>query len=205
MRELDKALADITTIRSHIAASTTFRGLGPGALLATGVVAMIATATQALLIDRPTTRPLEFFGGWIAAAVVCVAIVGIEMLTRSRRHHSRLADAVIYNAIEQFLPCALAAIFLGAFVALFAPDAKWMLPGIWQVLTGLGIFASARSLPRPMRLVGGWYFVAGFIALMLAANGHFLSAWTMGVPYAVGQTLAALVFHISFGEVDEPS
>ena len=205
MRELDKALADIVTIRSHIAATTAFRGLGPGALAATGVVALAATVAQALLIEAPTAHPLQFFGGWVAAAVVSTIIVVLEMLTRSRRHHSRLADAAVHHAIEQFLPSALAAVFLGAFVALFAPDVDWMLPGAWQILTGLGIFASARLLPSQIRLVGGWYFVAGFVALVLAAGGHSLSEWTMGVPYVVGQTLAALVFHFCSGEANERS
>jgi hypothetical protein len=35
MRDLDKALADITAIRTQIAASTAFRGYGPAALAAT--------------------------------------------------------------------------------------------------------------------------------------------------------------------------
>jgi hypothetical protein len=36
VRDLDKALADISTIRSQIAAGTAFRGYGPAALAATG-------------------------------------------------------------------------------------------------------------------------------------------------------------------------
>lgn len=203
MRDLDKALADIITIRNHIAASTTFEGLGPGALAATSLVAAFAAIAQALVLEDPTAHPWRFFGGWIAAAILCACIVGLEIVTRSRRHHSRLADAVVYNAIEQFLPSALAGTLFGVFVALMAPGVEWMLPGIWQVLTGLGIFASARSLPRGIRLVGGWYFVAGFVALAIASGDHALSPWTMGVPYAVGQMLAAAIFHFSSGEYDE--
>lgn len=205
MRDLDKALADIITIRSHIAASTTFRGLGAGALAATGAVALVVTIVQAMILEDPTVHPWRFFGVWIGAAIVCACIVGLEILTRSRRHHSHLADAVVYNAIEQFLPSAVAGTFFGVFVALFAPGAEWMLPGVWQVLTGLGIFASARSLPQGGKLVGGWYFIAGFVALAIASGDHGLSPWTMGVPYAVGQMLAAAIFHFSRGEHDEPS
>lgn len=202
MRDLDKALADIVTIRSHIAASTTFHGLGPGALFATSVVAIVTALAQAAFFAGQTLQPLTFFLGWIVAAFLCAIIVGLEMLSRSRRHHSRLADAVIYNAIEQFLPSAVAGIFLGVFIALFAPRAAWLLPGVWQVLTGLGIFASARSLPHRIKLVGGWYFVAGFATLVIASGDHLLSPWTMGMPYALGQTLAALVFHLSPGQQD---
>ncbi len=203
MRELDKALADIGTIRSQIAANTTFRGLGPGALMATGAVALATSAAQAVLLVDPTAHPVQYFAGWVAAAALSAVIVGLEMLTRSRRHRSRLADAVIHNAIEQFLPSAVAGIFLGVLFALFAPSTNWLLPGLWQVLTGLGIFASARSLPGPIRVVGGWYFLAGFCVLVVSSQTHALSPWAMGLPFAAGQALAAAIFHFSSGDSDE--
>ena len=73
----------------------------------------------------------------------------------------------------------------------FAPEALWMLPGLWQVLVSLGIFASVRSLPRTVAIAGAWYFVAGFAVLMLASRSHALSPWTMGLPFVVGQVLMA--------------
>lgn len=203
MRELDKALADIGAIRSQIAANTTFRGLGPGALMATGIVALATSVAQAAFLDDPTAHPVQYFGGWVAAAALSVIVIGLEMLTRSRRHRSRLADAVIYNAIEQFLPSAVAGIFLGILSAWFAPETARFLPGMWQVLTGLGIFASARSLPGPIRIVGGWYFLTGFSVLAIAGGTHVLSPWAMGLPFAIGQALAAVIFHFSSGDADE--
>jgi hypothetical protein len=203
MRELEKALADIIEIRSHIAANTTFRGLGPGALVATGVVPLLTAAGQAVLLRDPDNHPVEYFTTWIAASLLCAAIIGMEMLTRSRRHNSRLADAVIYNAIQQFMPSAFAGVFLGLSVAWFAPEAVWMLPGLWQVLVGLGIFASARYLPGMIAIAGGWYFVAGFAVLALESASHALSPWTMGLPFVIGQVLAAAILHASSGDVDE--
>ena len=61
MRELEKALADIGAIRSQIAANTTFRGLGPGALMATGIVALTTCAAQAVfLADADGPAPAIF-------------------------------------------------------------------------------------------------------------------------------------------------
>ncbi len=203
MRELDKALEDIGAIRSQIAASTTFRGLGPGTLMATGVVALATAGAQAVLLADPTGHPAQYFVGWVAAAGLSSVVVALEMLTRSRRQRSRLENAVIYTAIEQFLPSAVAGVFLGAFAAIFAPEANWLLPGLWQVLTGLGIFAAARSLPGPIRLVGAWYVLAGFAVLIVSSETQSLSPWAMGLPFAIGQTLAAAIFHFSAGGADE--
>jgi hypothetical protein len=130
------------------------------------------------------------------------AIIWIEMQARSRRHHSGLADAMIHQAIEQFLPAAVAAALLAVMLWKFAPETLWMLPGLWQLLVGLGIFASVRSLPRTVAFAGAWYFVVGFTVLLLASQSHALSPWTMGLPFVAGQLLMAALLHFASGETD---
>jgi hypothetical protein len=202
MRDLDKALADIFAIRSQIAAGTAFRGYGPTAIAATGGLALITAILQLLWLDGPTGHPLAFFSGWAATALVSGAIVWIEMQARSRRHHSGLADAMIHQAIEQFLPAGVAGALLAVMLWKFAPETLWMLPGLWQVLVSLGVFASVRSLPRTVAFAGAWYFVAGFTVLLLASQSHALSPWTMGLPFIIGQLLMAAILHFASGEID---
>jgi fumarate reductase subunit D len=160
MRDLDKALADILTIRSQIAAGTAFRGYGPEAMAFTGILALVTAVAQSLLLDDASGNPLVFFAGWAATALVCLGIIRVEMQARSRRHHSGLADAMIHQAVEQFLPAGVAGVLLAVMLGRFAPETLWMLPGLWQLLVSLGIFASARSLPGSIRIAAAWYFVA---------------------------------------------
>ena len=199
VRDLDKALADILAIRSQLAAATAFRGYGPAALAATGGLALVTAIAQAILLKDPTGTPLAFLAGWVATAIVSAAIIGIEMRGRSRRIHSDLADVMIHNAIEQFLPVAAAGAVLGLFFLRFAPDSLWLVPGLWQILISLGIFASVRSLPRGISLAAAWYFVAGIGVLMLSSSDHALSPWSMGLPFVVGQLMLALILHLSSG------
>jgi hypothetical protein len=202
MRDLDKALADIFTIRSQIAAGTAFRGYGPATAAATGGLALITAIGQFLWLDDPTNHPVTFFFGWAAAALVSIAMIGVEMRARSRRHHSGLADAMINQAVEQFLPAAVAGVVLAAMLWKFAPETLWMLPGLWQVLVSLGVFASVRSLPRSVRIAGGWYFVTGFTTLLVGSASHMLSPWTMGLPFVIGQWLMAAILHFATGGID---
>ncbi|MBB3996435.1 hypothetical protein [Aureimonas pseudogalii] len=190
MRDVQKALAEIEAIRSGMAAGTVFRGFGPTTLAATGGLALVAAGLQTLY--PPTV--LVFFVQWIAVALVSVAAVGVEVVLRSRRQHGGLADAMIHQAIQQFLPAGMAGAGFAAVVARCAPDTAWMLPGTWAVLVGLGLFAAQRSLPRAAVLVAAWYFVAGFAALLLSAGVSTPSPFAMGVPFAVGQGLLAIVF-----------
>jgi hypothetical protein len=104
---------------------------------------------------------------------------------------------MINQAIEQFMPAAAAALFLPLFLLRYEPGAIWLMPGLWQILVSLGIFASVRSLPRSMALAGGWYFVSGFVYLLWASAAHTLSPWAMGVPFFLGQMLMAAILHFS--------
>jgi hypothetical protein len=202
MRDLDKALADIVAIRTHIAAGTAFRGYGPATVAATGVFALIAAIAQHLWLDDPSGQPIFFFAGWLATAAVSIGIIGIEMRARSRRHHSGLADTMIHQAVEQFLPAGAAGAFLALVMTREAPETLWMLPGLWQLLVSLGIFASVRSVPRIVGLAGVWYFVAGFCVLSLASETHQLSPWLMGIPFVIGQFLMAALLRSATGEFD---
>jgi hypothetical protein len=202
MRDLDKALADILAIRSQIAAGTAFRGYGPATVAATAGVALATSILQFLWLDDPTGSPLTFLAGWTVAAVVSGVLIFIEMQARSRRHHSGLADAMIQQAVEQFLPAGIAGLLLAIMLWKFAPETLWMLPGFWQVLVSLGVFASVRSLPRSIALGGAWYFVTGFAVLLHASQTHALSPWTMGLPFVVGQLLMAALLYFASGEND---
>jgi hypothetical protein len=197
MSDLDKALADIIAIRSQIAAGTAFRGYGPAAVAATGGVALLTAVLQYFLLADPTGHPLSFLFGWALAAAVSALMIWIEMQARSRRHHSGLADAMIHQAIEQFLPAGIAGVLLAVVLWKFAPEALWLLPGLWQVLVSLGVFASVRSLPRSVALAGAWYFVSGFIVVLIASQSHTLSPWTMGLPFVIGQWLMAAILYFA--------
>lgn len=203
MRDINKALSDIGEIRTQIAAGTSFRGYGPVAIVITGVIGIATALAQNLYRIAPDTTPTLFVGSWIGAGLFSAAVVRIEMQGRSRRHHSSLADTMIAQAIEQFLPAAAACLFIPIFLLRFEPQVLWMMPGLWQLFVSLGIFASVRTLPRNIMLVAGFYFVSAFASLMLAEHRHDLSPWLMGVPFFAGQMLMAAILYFSAGESDD--
>lgn len=195
MRDLDKALSDISMIRGQIAAGTAFRGYGPAALAASGALALITTLAQSMWLADPNAQALLFLGTWGAAAAVSIGLIWLEMRRRAHRHHFGLADTMIRLAMDQFLPAAAAGVLLPLFVLGYAPEAAWMMPGLWQVLMGLGLFASARSLPRPVTIVAAFYLLAGFAVLLIASDARALSPWTMGVPFMLGKFAMAAIVH----------
>jgi hypothetical protein len=44
--------------------------------------------------------------------------------------------------------------------------------------------------------------MAGFTVLLLASQSHALSPWTMGLPFAIGQSLMATILYFATGDND---
>lgn len=200
MRDIDRALAEIGEIRSQIASNTAFRGYGPLAISLTGLFALATATVQSLLPVAGT--PLLYLAEWMGTAVVCGAVVRIEMQGRSKRLHSGLADTMIHQAIEQFLPATAASAFMPLLLLQFVPESSWMMPGLWQIFVSLGIYASLHNLPRAMFYTGAFYLVSGFTCLLYASQTHVLSPWLMGLPFLIGQTLMAAILYFAAGDSD---
>jgi hypothetical protein len=190
MNDLNKALGDISSIRRQVARSTEFRGYGTATLAATGGIAILAAGAQALWLPDPTNRIAAYLAIWLSTAVLSAALIGVQMVTRTHRVHSGMADEMIWMAVEQFLPAVGAGALLTIVLVGSVPSALWMIPGLWQVIFSLGVFSSCRFLPRPMVAAGVWYLLSGLTCITLA-DGRALSPWAMGVPYGTGQLLVA--------------
>jgi hypothetical protein len=204
MNDLNKALGDITIIRRQVARTTEFRGYGPATLAATGGIAILAAAVQALWLPDPVDHIPAYLAIWISTALVSSALIGIQTVTRAHRMHSGMADEMIRMAVEQFLPAAGVGALMTIVLVGFAPSVLWMLPGLWQVIFCLGVFSSCRFLPRPIVAAGVWYLLTGLICITLA-DARALSPWAMGIPFGAGQLLVAgiLFFTAQEGRSEE--
>jgi hypothetical protein len=154
MSNLDRALAEISAIRGQMARASEFRGYGPATFAITGLLALMTALGQSLWLKDPAGHVWAYLTLWIGLAGVSASIIGFEMVTRSRRLHSDLADEMIRAAVEQFLPAAAAGGLITLALIRFSPRSLPLLPGLWQIIFGLGVFASCRFLPRRLAAVG---------------------------------------------------
>ncbi|HVC00856.1 MAG TPA: hypothetical protein VND80_01510 [Steroidobacteraceae bacterium] len=202
MRKFADALADIRTIRGQIARGTQFRGYGPASIAASGLLALAVAACEGRWMHDRARGVWAFLATWVATAIVSAAFTGIETIRRTQRVHSEFAKEMMQSAAEQFIPALVAGLLLTTVLVRFAPRDLWMLPGLWQLLFSLGIFASCRFLPRQMFIVGAWYLSAGLICLALGDGAGALSPWEMGIPFGVGQLLVAAVLQFGYRKFD---
>ena len=201
MKELRQALSEIHSIRSQVARGTEFRGYGPASIAVSGILALLVAAAQAQWMTKSAQADLMIWlGVWVGAAAVSVLLTGIETFARARRVHVGLAREMVQSAVAQFLPAVMVGFLLTVVLVRTAAEECWMLPGLWELIFSLGVFASCRFLPRQMFAVGVWYLAAGLFCLAAGSATRTLSPWTMGIPFGVGQLLVAAVLQFGYGE-----
>ncbi len=144
-----------------------FRGYRAATTAFSGMVAIAVGVVQFLVMPNPAAEPVWYVMLWVSAAMICLAMVGFEMIVRTKKSQSPVQKQLTMMAVEQFVPAVVAGALLTKRVYVFCdflPGQIWMLPGLWMILFSLGVFASARLLPRATFVVGGYYLIAGVLA-----------------------------------------
>ena len=188
MDDLDSALDDIARLREQLAASSRFQGLAPGVVALTGCFAL------ALGLWQYSTQDDDLIV-WIILAAICALMIGIEAVSRARKAHRSMADRMLGSTLNRFLPVATAGAISGIVVLIRVPEFARILPGFWQLLMAIGIFAVLAGLPRQMAIAGGFYFLTGAASLFLSGEHGPPVTWLMALPFGVGQLLVAAILY----------
>jgi hypothetical protein len=186
-----EALAQIDQIRAHMARATMFRGYRSATTACSGLLGLVGCVQQVIFLPNPSERPYEYVTLWCIVCISSLAVV--EIAFRAWRSKSTLERETTLAAVQQFLPSLVVGGLVTYLIVQHLPQVMWMLPGLWAIFMGLGIFSSARMLPRSVAIVGGYYVLAGLACLDLARGPWMFSPWAMGLTFVVGQFLAAFI------------
>jgi len=193
--QLHDALSQIADIRRQMERTRVFRGYRSATTLFTAGVAVLAAVVQSLWLPEPARHMDHYVALWVIAAVVCIAVVGVEIVIRYRRSDSSLQKELTLLAVQQFVPSLVVGGLLMLALDEFAHPSLWLLPGLWSVLFGQGILASRQVLPKALTFVGAFYLLWGLVCIGLFRGVSAFSPWAMGVPFGVGQAVAAGVLY----------
>lgn len=191
--ELHEALQQISDIRQQMARSEVFRGYRSLTVGFSGVLALFAAAFQSLWVASPATDLNRYLALWVGVALISASIAGVELFLRAKYAGAGLARDMTRLAVEQFLPCLVAGALMTACIYRSAPDVAWMLPGLWSLLFGMGIFASSRLLPSSVVWAAWYYVICGCCCLRWGQGEHAFSPWQMATAFGGGQVLCAAI------------
>ena len=195
MPDVSRALEQIAEIHERLATSEVYRGWRPVPVACSGLIGLGAAAWQSRVAG--SIDPWDFTAYWAAVGAIALVVGSAEMIWHYAAHAGERDRRRTRHVIGQLLPAlAGGAIATVTFVRL-SPSLAALLPGLWALLFGVGVFAARPFLPRAAVWVALFYFAAG-AALMATADGlGARSPWTVGGTFGVGQLLGAIVLYFS--------
>ncbi|MEZ6092296.1 MAG: hypothetical protein R3C05_30705 [Pirellulaceae bacterium] len=193
--ELRDALQQIADIRQQMARSEVFRGYRSLTVGFAGTLGLIAAVVQTRWVPSPADDLSRYLVLWVGTALISSTIAGAELFLRAQAAGPGIAREMTRLAIEQFLPCLVVGGLLTVCIFEYAPEAGWMLPGLWCFVFALGIFASWRLLPSPVIWGALYYVVCGCGCLRWGQGEHAYSPWQMAISFGGGQLLCALILY----------
>ena len=185
---IHQALADVRQIQAVLAKTERFRLLRATTVAATAVLAFMGAGLQALFVGEASDSPLPYAVYW---SVIAAAGAGCAISATAWRYWGQPTSwdrAMWLEASRGFVPALAVGGLFTAVIALRYPAVASLLPGIWSLLFGLGVWATTRVFSRGMAGVAFYYFVVGVVALIFAEKWAF-SPWWMVLAFGGGQLL----------------
>jgi hypothetical protein len=191
--DLSRALGQLADIHQQMAKGEIYRGYRSLPVAASGVMGFVAAWLQDPGLGA--RDPFGFVLYWGAVAA-CAGLVGAsEIIYNYVIHDDRTTRRRTRQVVGQFLPGLLAgAAITVSFVHLSAALVP-LLPGLWAICFGIGVFASRPYLPRASGWIALFYYAAGMGLLWVASGPEPLRAWWVGGTFGTGQLLAGLVLY----------
>ena len=157
------------------------------------VLSTLVMVLQVLQPERFAASDVMHVVVWGAVLVVSNLAVMAEAISRSRWAHGGMAQAMLGSAVRGHAPFGVVSAIIAIGICRFAPEAAWIVPGIWLLLIALVAITSGGLLPRRTAWAGLWYGVCGTRAAVLAGRQGSFSGWMMGAPLALGHLLIAWI------------
>lgn len=192
--ELHRALAQVAAIQDQATRTDVYRGYRSIPVAISGLIGLVAAWLQPAGLAGD---PMAFVIYWTAIAAAS-GFAGIsEIVYTYVVHDDALARRRTRRVVGQMVPGVLAgAAVTACFVRLNASLIP-LLPGIWALCFGVGIFASRPFLVRASGWAALYYYAAGVGLLWIARGPETLSPWSVGGTFGIGQLLTAVVLYLN--------
>jgi hypothetical protein len=193
MSRLTEALSCLSEIHTHLAKAEVYRGLKAKPVVLSGLAGLVAAMWQLRLVSP--SDPVGFVWYWIAAAGLCGLIGCSGSLISYFLEDDDLARRRARIVAGQFVPCVVGGLFFTVALRSQLEHCIGLMPGLWAVLYGLGLFSARPYLPRATGWVALYFLTAGVLLISFLPVTVMPTAWSVGGVFCVGQIGLAWVLH----------
>ena len=198
MPDVVRALEQIAEIHEQLARTEVYRGWRPVPVACSGLIGLGAAAWQSR--GAPTADPWTFVLDWTLVGALALVVGCAEMIWHYTTRAGERDRRQTRHVVGQLLPAFAAGGLMTLVLMRVSPSLVSILPGLWALFFGVGIFAARPFLPRASEWVGVFYLTAGLalLATTPAADGVLIrSPWTVGGVFGAGQLVGAVVLYFS--------
>jgi hypothetical protein len=189
--EVSRALDQIAEIHQQIAKGEVYRGYRSLPVAASGLMGFAAAWFQPASLG--TADPIGFVMYWSAIAALAGFVGSSEIIYNYVVHDNGSDRRQTRKVIGQFLPSLIAGAGIAVCFTQLGAALVPLLPGLWAICFGNGIFASRPYLPKASGWIALFFYAAGFTLLWVARGADPLTGWWVGGVFGTGQLLAAMV------------
>ena len=191
--DLSRALGQVADIHQQIAKGEIYRGYRSLPIAASGLIGIMAAWAQPRAVGAGD--PIGFVVYWSAVAGFAGLVGASEIIYNYVVHDDSATQRQTARVVGQFLPSIVAGAAITVSLVHLGAALVALLPGLWAICFGIGIFASRPYLPRASGWVALFYYAAGVGLLWVAHGPDPAPAWWVGGTFGAGQLLAALVLY----------
>jgi len=193
MSDVHRALTQIAEIHAQLGRTTVYRGWRSAPVALSGLVGLAAAAWQTA---APPRAPEAFVADWLVVGVVALVVGCVEIAWHYVSHADDRERSRARLVVGQLLPALVAGALTTGALLRIDPGLAVLLPGLWALFFGVGIFATRPYTPRGSGWIALYYWAAG-VALLWGARAHpALSPWSVGGTFGAGQAAAAVVLYL---------
>jgi hypothetical protein len=186
-----RALDQIEEIHRQIAKGEVFRGYRSVPVALSGLIGIAGALLQPRTLGA--ADPIGFAVYWTAIAAGAAFVGSSEILYNYVVHEDATGRRQTRKVVGQFLPSLVGGAAMTVCLTHLSAALVALLPGLWAICFGIGIFASRPYLPRASGWIALFYYAAGFTLLWMAGGTEPLTGWWVGGTFGAGQVLAAAV------------
>lgn len=193
--DVPQALERIEEIHAQIAKGEVFRGYRPVPVALAGALGLLGAWLQPRLVPAGDDG-IAFLAFWLALAALNAAINAAVIASGWARTRDPFLRRHTRQVVGQFVPCLVAGAAVSLALPSVDPGLARLLPGLWALLFGLGVFASRPYLARATGWVALWFVVAGTALLAFPPHGWARLGLAHGAVFGLGLLGAAVVLHL---------
>jgi len=188
----EQAQEQLTYIQNILERSTQYTNLSPWSAISVGIAGLAAGAYSQWVLKGSLSYQ-EYIQGlafcWSACFVVSIAVAVYFSHRRATRMSESLWVAPIKQAVEHFLVF----IFIGGILTLAFSIYLlfWLIPSIWMLCYGGGIYIGSLYSLREVRFLGVFFLLCGTVALFFPVLNQLALMASFGAGHIV---LGGIIF-----------